>query len=247
MNKFPIILIALVFLLSCKKKNTEPATSPVSFTSTTYRVVGTYDGTGKPSNLGVREQISPELISYIRTALPNNVDLRSTNPELLTTNAIADINLTQKSDIKITYVSSEGTGASNAFGFYTYPTNAPPARAADIKSITYIFPNAGGVTPLLAGDNINIGTFEAGTTVGFVLLQAAWDAKNSSLNNSAVHFCSNDVLNPEFSPSLKKHAVLINYAPLNKILIGFEDTDRTTPQCDHDFNDAVFYATVTPN
>lgn len=246
MNKLPVILIAVVFLLSCKKNNEQPVTSPVFFTSTAYKVVGSYDESGKPSNLGVREQISPELISYIRTTLPNNADLRTTNPELLTTNAIADISLTQKSDIKITYVSSDGTGASNAFGFYTYPTNAPPARATDIKEITYVFPNAGGVTPLLAGDNISIGTFEAGITVGFVLLQAAWDVKNKSLNNGAVHFCSNDVLNPEFSPALKKHAVLINYAPLNKILIGFEDTDRTTPQCDHDFNDAVFYATVTP-
>jgi hypothetical protein len=246
MKKFPLILILLIFLFSCKKKNEEATTSPVFFTSTTYNIVGTYDETGKPSNLGIRENISSDLLSYSRTTLPNSVDLRTTNPELLTTKAIADISLSQKSDIKITYVSSEATGASNAFGFYTYPTNAPPASAADIKVITYIFPNAGGGTPLQPGDNVNIGTFEAGTTVGFVLLQAAWDITKKSLNNNAVHFCSNDVLNPEFSPALKKHAVLINYAPLNKILIGFEDTDRTDPKCDHDFNDAVFYATVTP-
>jgi len=43
---------------------------------------------------------------------------------------------------------------------------------------------------------------------------------------------------------LKKHAVLISYAPENKILIGFEDTDRTNSQCDNDFNDVVVYATV---
>jgi hypothetical protein len=58
-----------------------------------------------------------------------------------------------------------------------------------------------------------------------------------------VHFCSNDILNPEVDPKLKKHAVLIN-APDNRVLIGFEDLNRTLPQCDHDFNDVVVYSTV---
>ncbi len=35
------------------------------------------------------------------------------------------------------------------------------------------------------------------------------------------------------------------YAPEDKILIGFEDTDRTNPDCDNDFNDVVVYGTVT--
>ena len=33
---------------------------------------------------------------------------------------------------------------------------------------------------------------------------------------------------------------------INKVLIAFEDLDRTTPVCDHDFNDLMIYATVTP-
>jgi hypothetical protein len=43
---------------------------------------------------------------------------------------------------------------------------------------------------------------------------------------------------------LKKHAVLINYASESKVIIGFEDLDRTKADCDHDFNDAVLYATL---
>ncbi len=64
------------------------------------------------------------------------------------------------------------------------------------------------------------------------------------MNNDAVHFASNDVLNPEVDPKLKKHAVLINYTPENKILVGFEDYDRTQAGCDNDFNDVVIYATI---
>jgi hypothetical protein len=60
-----------------------------------------------------------------------------------------------------------------------------------------------------------------------------------------VHFCSNEILNPEVDVNLKKHAVLINYIPEKKVLIGIEDTDRTKAICDNDFQDVVLYATVT--
>jgi hypothetical protein len=102
------------------------------------------------------------------------------------------------------------------------------------------------MTGLRAGDKIKIGRFQPGTSVGFVLLQKAWNTTTKVLNNKAVHFCSNDALNPEIDPKLKKHVVLINYPSENKVLIGFEDLDRTTSECDHDFNDVVLYATVTP-
>jgi hypothetical protein len=96
----------------------------------------------------------------------------------------------------------------------------------------------------VAGDKVNIGNFNAGTSIGFVLMQNAWKPKSSSLNNDAVHFCTNDALNPEVDPKLKKHGVLIYYAPEKKGLIGFEDIDRTTKECDNDFNDVLIYATV---
>ncbi len=119
-----------------------------------------------------------------------------------------------------------------------------PATTKDIKVITYVFPNVGGHTPLKAGDRVKIGRFEAGTSIGFVLMRGAWEMKNATLDNNAVHFCSSDALNPEVEPKLKKHAVLINYPPEDKVLVGFEDSDRTTPNCDNDFNDLEFYCQV---
>ena len=246
-KKYISIFIVILILASCKKKETPPVTRPVEFTSTSYATLGTFDNSGKPSYLLPRETVSTTLLSFINTTLPAQKDLRTTNPDLLTTKAIADVAITQPSDVFITFVTQgAGAGYSNAFAFYTYSTSKPPATTADIKTITYVFPNAGNGTPLQRGDKVKIGRFEAGTSVGFLILQKAWDPTTYTLNNKAVHFCSNDVLNPEVDPALKKHAVLINYTPENKVLIGFEDVDRTTAICDHDFNDVVFYCTVTP-
>lgn len=183
--------------------------------------------------------------SYIKNTLTEKSNLRNSHPELLNSTAIADIAISTSSDVLITFV-SQRTNAPNALAFYTYPGNTPPASAKDIKAITYIFPSIGVGTKLKAGDKVKIGRFNAGTSIGLVLLQGAWNAAAKTLNNNAVHFCSTDLLNPEVDRNLKKHAVLINYPLENKVLIGFEDIDRTNEECDHDFNDVVAYATVTP-
>ncbi|HEY0055308.1 MAG TPA: DUF4114 domain-containing protein [Pedobacter sp.] len=245
MKKLSLIFLILVTIVSaCRKKTTPPASSPVDFTGTNYKTIGTFDESGKPQNMG-QEVVSDGLKSFLNTSLPERTDLRKTNPELLTTKAIADISLTAKSNISITFV-SQGTEFANTIAFYTYPANSPPAKAKDIKEITYVFPNTGATTTLKAGDKVNIGSFNPGTSVGFVLLKNAWNSTTKTVTSTAVHFASNDVLNPEFDPNLKKHAVLINYEPDKKVLIGFEDIDRTQPACDHDFNDVVVFATVTP-
>ncbi|MDO9376355.1 MAG: DUF4114 domain-containing protein [Ferruginibacter sp.] len=245
LKPLPFIILASL-LFSCKKKEEAPKSVPVEFTSTTYAGLGSYDTSGKPSYLVLpRDVVTANMMTYISTTLPDRTDLRTTHPELLTTQAIADIKITDSSDVFITYV-SQGGGFTNTFAFYTYPTGKSPASTKDIPKITYIFPNSGNKTTLVRGDKVKIGRFGLGTSIGFVLLQKGWEDVSNTIDNKVVHFCSNDVLNPEVDPALKKHAVLINYAPENKVLIGFEDVDRTLPACDHDFNDVVFYATVKP-
>lgn len=239
-NYSPLFALLLMFG-ACKKDVV--LTKPVDFTATSYQSLGTYDSLGTPNYLSTPDVISSDMLSYIKTTLVEKSDLRKTHPELLTTKAIADIAITKPSDVSITFV-SQITTSSNTLAFYTYPSNTPPASAKDIKTITYILPNMGLGTKLKAGSKVKIGTFEAGTSIGFVLLKGAWNAATKSIDNNAIHFCSNDVLNPEIDPNLKKHAVLINYPSENKVLIGFENTDRTDKSCDNDFNDVVIYATV---
>ena len=239
----PLIFATLLIFSSCKKD--DAVTKPVKFTSTTYTSLGTHDDSGKPNYLVTKDEITPSLSSYVSTTLPERTDLRTSNPELLTTRAIADITITQASDVFVTFV-SQGAGNANTIAFYTYPTANPPKSPKDIQTITYIFPNAGYRTTLSPGDKVKIGRFNVGTSIGFVLLQDGWDFTTKKVKNDVVHFCSNDVLNPEVDPNLKKHAVLINYPAESKVLVGFEDVDRTTKDCDHDFNDVVIYTTVRP-
>ena len=234
----------LVILTSACQK--EVLSRPVSFTETSYRSLGGYDTSGTPDYLLPRDVISQDMLSFINTTIPDGSDLRKTHPELLNSSAIADIAITQVSDVYLTYV-SHGAGESNAIAFYTYPTNNPPASAKDIDTITYAFPNASSKTKLVAGDKVLLGRFSPGTSIGFVLMQGAWNTTTSRLNDKAVHFCSNDVLNPEVNVDLKKHAVLIDYPADNITLIGFEDIDRTDSRCDNDFNDVVLYTTVVPH
>ena len=236
------VFVILLSLASCKKD--KRTTKPVQFTSTSYNTLGTYDALGKPAYLITPDVVSSDLLSFISNTLPENKDLRVSNPELLTTKAIADIKISQPSDVFITFVNS-GTGYTNALAFYTYPTGQSPTSTKDIDTITYIFPACGNRSTLNMGDKVKIGKFDVGTSIGFVLLQDGWDTTGHNLNNKVVHFCSNDILNPEVDPNLKKHAVLVYYAPENKTLIGFEDIDRTYDYCDHDFNDLVVYCTVT--
>ncbi len=237
-------LLFLLLLFNACKKDTA-VTREVKFTSTTYKTLGTYSSLGKPDYLLTPDIITGNLLNFIDSILPPGKDLRTSHPELLSSTAIADIKITQSSDVFVTFVLQEG-GYTNSIAFYTYSTGFPPATAKDIPIMTYIFPSSGNLTPLQSGDKVKIGRFDPGTSIGFVLLQKGWDSTLHVLDNNAVHFLSNDVLNPEVDPNLKKHAVLINYPQENKILIGFEDLDRTNPYCDHDFNDVVFYCTVTP-
>lgn len=232
-------------LFSCKKEASTkaPVTKPVYFPETEYKVLAPYDSTtGVPSNLE-HETVSADMLAFIKKNLPEQKDLRETNSALLNSNTSMDFRITEKSKVSLTFV-SEVTRFRNAIAFYTYPTTNPPASPKDIKTITYFLPSAGVGTKLKAGDKVTIGTFDAGTSIGLVLMKDSWQPASGALNNKVVHFCYNDVLNPEIDPNLKKHVVLLNYTPENKILIGFEDIDRTSSECDHDFNDVVLYASV---
>jgi len=235
-----LFLIAVLFVFNACRK---PVSKEVKFTSTTYTKLSNYNSQGLPDVL-LKDTIPQDLLNFIDTLLPDGKNLTISHPELFSSSAIGDITITSSSTVYITFVSQSG-GLNNALAFYTYNTGQSPTKPADIKTITYVFPNAGQLTPLRPGDKVNIGNFSAGTSIGFVLMQGAWTPTSASLNNDVVHFLTNDALNPEVDPNLKKHAVLIPYAPENKVLIGFEDLNRATGGSDNDFNDVLFYVTVT--
>lgn len=236
---------------SCKKSaSTGPNVpfEPVSFKATEYKYLGSYGPLGEPLDYKLApDTLSPTLVRFIDSILPAGQDVTKAHPDLLSSNS--DLSLTQKSDVFITFV-AEGASQLNTLAFYTYPTSNPPKKSADLKNVTYMFPNASLVGwaggGLNSGDKIKIGNFDKGMSIGFVLIEKGWDAAAGKVNTSGNHFCSNEILNPETDPNLKKHTVLVNYPKENKIFIGFEDMMRSEPSCDHDFNDIIIYATIKP-
>lgn len=235
------LLLAFIFtsINSCKK---EQSYKKIKFPKTTYSNLTSYDSNGKPQGL-IKDVISDDLWNFVLDKLPEGNNLPLSNPELFTTDKTADITITQTADIYVTFVKGV-CYYPNSLAYYTYPTAQPPQTPEEIEEIVYFFPNIGQSTPLQRGDKIKIGRFTPGTSIGFVLMQQSWDSKNKKLDHNVLHFCSHDILNPELDPKLKKHAVLLNYTPEDKVIVGFEDILRTSPNSDHDFNDVVFYCTA---
>ena len=239
-KQFLLLFGIIVALVSCKK---DVLTKPVSFKGTAYTTLGTYNSQGVPFGL-LHDTISDSFMDFIKKTLPEGIDLTQTHPEFFSSSAIADIAVTEKSDVYVTFVQQSGV-YNNALAYYTYPTGQSPTSAKDIKNIIYFFPHVSGISkPLSAGDKVKLGTFNPGTSIGFVVMEDAWDSAASTLDNKAVHLCSNDALNPEVDPAKKKHAVIVNYPPENKVLVSFEDVDRTKDWCDNDFSDVTFYCTL---
>jgi len=241
-KSYVLLIVAMLIINSCKK---DPSIKPINFPNASYSSLAPYNSKGLPDNL-LKDTVSQAMFNYINQTLISGQNLTISHPEFFTGSNTADIAITQSSDVYVTFVSGKA-GFSNTLAFYTYPTGEPPISDKDVKLITYIFPDAGRNSPLVHGDKVKIGAFNVGTTIGFVILQNAWDTAHGNINSDAVHFCSTNALNPETDPKLKQHAILLNYTAEGKLLISFEDTNRQSPNCDNDFKDVIFYCSVVTN
>lgn len=220
---------------------------PSSANGPKYTFMGSSDFNGRPEYLvKPSDVISNKLLTYINTSLPESKNLAETHPTYVTDEATGNINVVKQSDVWVTFV-SEGASYLNSIGYYTYPTGHAPASVSDIANINIMMPNSslygqgGGMYP---GDKIKLGNFAAGTSIGFVLLDNAFSF-NSGVNTGAVKFYSNSNLNPESDDNLKKHSVVLRDEEDKLYLVAFEDILRTRNECDHDFNDVVFYVTAS--
>ncbi|RYE35965.1 MAG: LruC domain-containing protein [Sphingobacteriaceae bacterium] len=236
---------------------------PSPYTNTAGAVVNT---SAYPANLGrpvyletKADVIENSLLSYTNASLPETQSVVNRHPEYLSSSATSNINVTAAADVWVTYV-SEGAGNQNSLAYYTYNTSNPPSATSGgtsnnaVDQVTLVFPNASNVGSgggLKSGDKVKLGTFKAGTTIAFVMLQNAWTGSGVSLTTQK--FYSDSQLNPESTSSLRKHSVVL-YDDVHKLyLFGFEDSNRETPSTnpgsytsDNDFNDLVFYATANP-
>lgn len=210
-----------------------------------FKYLDTYQWDGVPTNRVASDtECNADFIAKIALTLPEKRSVPTYSPKLLSTNCPKTISLSDEADVWITYV-DEGANYKNALGFYTYNSNTPPTNAPAENDITIIFANTsnagsgGGMGP---GYKVYLGKFSANTTIAFALIVDGWNG-SSVVNTNGILY-ANAAFNPEKEDSLKNHIVMVNDAPTGKLVIGFEDIRRDSINCDHDFNDVLFYATI---
>ncbi|TAE63530.1 MAG: DUF4114 domain-containing protein, partial [Bacteroidetes bacterium] len=216
---------------------------------TVYSYMGTYDSWGRPNYLDpVGDVISAGFLSRLNASLPEASDLPSRSPSFFSSSVNLNINVTQTADVWITFV-SEGAGYRNALGYFKYPTNNPPANAAAIDSVFYVFPNSSLVNSsgnLRSGDRVKIGRFNAGTSIGFVLVADGFNG--TAVNSSNTKYYSTQAYNSvtESNTAKRQHGVQLYDATEQLLVFGFEDLNRSNGSSDEDFNDLVFYTKANP-
>lgn len=208
--------------------------------------ISTYDSQGVPSNFeSVNDVVDQAFLNMVNNSLPEQFPVPDANPHYLASGNSTEIEITQTADVWITFV-HEGAGYKNTLGYYTYPSGNPPSSAAAIDSIFLLLPNASFANSgggLYSGNKIHLGQFSPNTSIGWVLIQNAWDG--NGVNVTRQRFYSNPAFNPESSSANRQHNVQLFDNVRDLILIGFEDLHRDYGS-DDDFNDLVFYVTSNP-
>ncbi len=218
----------------------------VRLKSNGYHYMGSYNSLGVPTYLVEQDQtVTQDLLDVVNQSLPEGFPVPTYNPQYIDNNVNPNTVLVDSAELWITFV-HEGAGFKNAIGYYTYPSDNPPATRDDIDSLHIIFPNSsyyqsgGGLFP---GNKVYLGNFSAGTTVAWFLVPNGWDGSEVSRNAQDTKF-SDKQLNTFTSSEYQNHVILLNDDVRKVLLLGFEDINR--PGGDNDFNDAVFFITVSP-
>lgn len=216
-------------------------------TSTVLSYMGTYNSSGKPNYLmATNDTISAGLLADINASLPERQPVPTYHPDYLTSTAKTNLEITALSDVWFTFV-TEGAGYTNSIGYYVYNTGSAPSTASNIDSIHVILPNAslsGSGGSLVSGNRVYLGRFPAGKTIGFVLIANGW---NGTSVGSGIHSVySDDHLNSGSTAANRRQTVLLWDNSRSLFMIGFEDIQRESSGCDHDFNDAIFFVKSNP-
>jgi LruC domain-containing protein len=211
--------------------------------------IGNFNNQGVPTYLETTgDVLSTEFLSDVNSSFPERRSVPAHNPQYLASGNQLDVVLTQPGDVYVTFV-TEGAGYKNVLAYYVFDSNNPPTDPSQIDSLFVVFPNAsfsGSGGGLEAGDKVKLGTFPAGKTISWAILANGWK-NNGTLNlNKPVYYSKTALNTVESDPNKRQHSVQLVDNARQLLVNGFEDLKRTGKGSDDDFNDLVFYATVTP-
>lgn len=224
-----------------------------------YYVLGSWDNQGKPGYLfNPNDVISDAFLADVNASLPEFIKLPTSHPEYLSAPDDGNIELVEDAEVWVTFV-HEGAGYRNALGYYTHPNGTPPTSPSAITDPTIIFPNVsynGSGGSLSSGNKVQLlyldpatnqytTVFPAGTSIAWFFIANSFNATTNSIGAGNGKFYSDKRFNPETNIDKKKHNVVLKDTQRELLLIGFEDINRESGS-DEDFNDGIFYSTVTP-
>ncbi len=205
----------------------------------------TFSSNGVPSSM-TTAPIEASFLQRLDATLPEYKAVPTFHPSYLATSNQTDIKIDQAADVWITFV-HEGASYLNSMGFFTYPSGSVPQTTAQVGAKTIVFPNAslsGSGGGLQAGNTIHLGVFQPGTTVGWFVVANGFTS-NSGVSTSQPIYYSLSQLNPENVATKKQHSILFHDTISDRLLVSFEDMNRTSGS-DDDFNDMIFFVTVNP-
>ncbi len=210
-----------------------------------------YDSTGIPKANAGRVIPPTDFLTRLATGLPEQRDIRNTNPNLISDDYGANVRIKKDARLYVRFI-HEGAGYKNSFGYFTFQDGEAPMSKMDVRE-TAVLPNAsfyndgGNSAGLRSGESWYLGEFEAGTNMGFFIVADGFSSKTGVTTAPTGGppggdwiFYTLKLLNHEHNPTLQAHTVLLVDEPTGQVVLGMEDILRTNSGCDHDFNDVVF-------
>jgi len=204
-----------------------------------YPAVCNWDDDGRPTC--VEETVLCESLEEDFTAvLPEGINALTTHPEYFL-NENREVVLSENANVSVSFV-REGAGYKNSFGYYTYDISNPPTSVEDIKSsMKIIFSNASALDSggtLLSGDRVNIGSFDAGTVIGYFVIANGWNGSEVTEGLETFYTI------PEFNRLGTQQSIMMYSDACGSLLTAFEDIHIT--RGDKDYNDIVVKTTIDP-
>lgn len=205
-----------------------------------YPNVKNYDENGCPTPMDGNDELCESLISDFQIALPEGKDATKKNKEFFT-NENREVVLTERAEVAVSFV-LEGAGYRNTFGYYAYNKNNPPQTVEDILDSKHIiFANTSAVGSggtLKEGDRVNLGTFDAGTVIGYFIISDGWNGYEVTEGLYTIY------TNPNLNRDGKQQSIMMYSENCGSLITAFEDIH--TSGGDKDFNDLVVKTSISP-
>lgn len=245
MRLAPIAVILTSLALS-------PELRAIDFTYLNGDPIAGYTVLGTPTNLEDRSADLPlDVLSNIYSMLPESQYVNTAYIDTsLKSNIIIDSDFTGIVTVDVTFL-NEGAGYRNAFGYFIYDPNDPPASYTDIAEHVIVLPNASKPPQgeLVQGHSVPLNVnLTAGQAMGFFVVPNGWGYTGSygtisGLGPWGQPFYSLPHLNPE-PEALQAHNVAFYDSVNDFFVFGFDDQHRNNG--DNDFNDLLVSIEATP-